>query len=108
MGIFSLSIGISFLVLTFRNLITTSKNENKYNREIKKILREHDDIIVKVNKFYSKEMYNLIYVDSFKELMDVYKKVGTPISFKEVKRNSTEIFVITDDESAWIYEMNSW
>ena len=107
LGALSLAVGISFFALIIRNIIIISKKEGKYNKELKRILREYDDIIVNVNKFYSKEKYNLIYVDSFKELMDVYKKVSNPISFKEIKKNSTAIFVITDEENAWIYEMNS-
>ena len=47
--------------------------------------------------------YNLIYVDSFKELLDVYDKVDLPISFKEFKKNQKAVFLIIENDNAWIY-----
>ena len=104
-GLFSLSIGLSFLALTIRNMIIASKSGFNYQKELKKILDENSDIIVNVKRFYNKKKYNLIYVDSFKELMDVYKKVGNPISFREVKKDKEAIFLMTEDDNAWIYRM---
>lgn len=105
LGIFSLSLGLSFLSLVIRDMINIYKNENKYNIELEKIFNTYGDIIVKVKRFYNKKKYNLIYVDSFKELMDVYNKVGNPISFREVKKNSECIFLLMDGDNAWIYRM---
>ena len=104
-GLFSLSIGLSFLALTIRNMIIASKSGFNYQKELKKILDENSEIIVNVKRFYNKKKYNLIYVDSFKELMDVYKKVGNPISFREVKKDKEAIFLMTEDDNAWIYRM---
>ena len=49
----------------------------------------------------------MIYVSSFSELMDVYNSKNKMISFKEVKRNSESIFVIIDEDDAWIYKLIS-
>ena len=76
-----------------------------YNKELKKILSKYDNCIVKVKRFYVNKKYNMIYVDSFSELMDVYEKKNKMISFKEVKRSSESIFVIIDDDDAWIYKL---
>ena len=105
LGAFSLSVGISFLALTIRNMVMASKEQFNYGRELKKILNEHEDKIVNVKRFYNKKKYNLIYVDSFKELLDVYDKVGNPISYREVKKNEEAIFLMTDEDDAWIYRM---
>ena len=104
-GLFSLSIGLSFLALTIRNMIIASKSGFNYQKELKKILDENSEIIVNVKRFYNKKKNNLIYVDSFKELIDVYKKVGNPISFREVKKDKEAIFLMTEDDNAWIYRM---
>ena len=106
LGSLSFSIGIAFLSLVVRNMIILYKKENKYNKELKGILKTHANIIVNVKKFYNKKKYNLIYVTSFQELMDVYNKVGNPISFKEIKKNSKAIFLLIEDNNAWIYKMN--
>ena len=105
LGAFSLSLGISFLALVIRDLFVIYRNENKYKRELKEIFNEYGDIIVSVKRFYNKKKYNLIYVDSFKELMDVYDKVGNPISYREVNKNHESIFLLMDGDNAWIYRM---
>ena len=105
-GIISLLLGLSFLGLIIRDMINSYKKESIYNKQIKEIFNKYGDIIVKVKKFYNKKKYNLIYVDSFNELMDVYNKVGNPISFREIKKRSRSIFILIDNDNAWIYEMN--
>ena len=104
-GIFSLSVGLSFLALTIRNMVLASKRRFDYNKELTKILDEYGDIIVNVKRFYNKKKYNLIYTGSFNELLDAYKKVGNPISFRETKKGEEAIFLMTEDDNAWIYKM---
>ena len=87
-------------------MINESYDEINYRKELKKIIDEHGDILVKVNKFYSEHKYNLIYVTSFPELMDAYRRVENPISYKEVKKNAETIFLMIDDDSAWIYRLS--
>lgn len=105
MGAFSLSLSISFLALVIREMVIVSDSKTKYIRELNKILNNYEDKIVKIKRFYNKKKYNLIYVDSFMELLDVYEKVGNPISYREVKKDEEAIFLIIDDDNAWIYQM---
>ena len=104
-GMFSLSISLAFLALVIRNMVKISKMNFSYQKELKKILDEYDDIIVTVKRFYNKKKYNIIYVNSFNELIDVYKKVGNPISFKEITKGKKAIFLMIDDDNAWTYEL---
>jgi len=101
----SLIISIIFLIIIIRELVVTYNKQNKYIKNLRKILDEHSDKIINVKKFYNKKKYNLIYVDSFKELMDVYNNVKNPISYKEIKKNYEAIFVIIENDNAWIYRM---
>ena len=105
MAAFCLSLAISFLALVIREMILATDGRTIYQRELKNILTLHDDKIVKIKKFYNKKKYNLIYVDSFSELLDVYNKVGNPISFREVKKGEDAMFILLDDDNAWIYRM---
>ena len=105
LGAFSLSLGISFMALVIREMVKSTDKVTRYNRELKKILTEHEEKIVKVKRFYNKKEYNLIYVESFKELLDVYDKVNNPISYREIKKNEDAMFIIVDDDNAWIYQM---
>ena len=70
-----------------------------------KNLKRYLKIIENVNKLYNKKKYNLIYVDSFIELMDVYNRVESPISFKEIEKNKEAIFLIIENDNAWIYRL---
>lgn len=104
-GAFCLSVGISFFALTIRNMINESHDEINYRKELKRIINNNSEILVKVKKFYSKHKYNLIYVASFAELMDAYRRVENPISYKEVKKNEETIFLMIDEDNAWIYRL---
>lgn len=106
LGAISLSLGISFLSLNIRDIAISYSDKNKYNRKLTEILNTYDNIIITVKKFYNKKKYNLIYVASFDELIDVYKKVGNPISFRKTKKNGEAIFLLIEDDNAWIYKMN--
>lgn len=105
-GALCLSFGVAFLVVIIRELLMVSDRENKYILELKKIFKEHDDEIVVVKEFKNIKKYNLIYVDSFKELVDVYDKVNSPISFKELKKNQRAVFLIIENDNAWIYMLS--
>ena len=102
-GALCLSVGIAFLMVVIKNLLEINNKENKYVKKLKKILNEHGDEIVNVYEFNNAKKYNLIYVDSFKELLDVYDKVDLPISFKEFKKNQKAVFLIIENDNAWIY-----
>lgn len=105
LGAICLSIGISLLALIIKEMVDIAKRESKYSKELKRILREYGDIIINVDKIYNKKKYNLIYVDSFSELLDVYNKKESPISFKEIEKNREAIFLLIEDDNAWIYRL---
>ena len=105
LGALFLSIGLSLLVVIIKEMVIISKRETKFSKNLRKILEDYGDIIINVDKFYHKKKYNLIYVDNFDELLDVYRKEEKPISFKEIKKNREAIFLIIDDDNAWVYRM---
>lgn len=104
-GCLSGSIGIAFMSLIIKEMIEISNSESKYTKELKYILKEYSEEIVNVDKLYNKKKYNLIYVNSFDELMDVYKRVESPISYKEIDKNKCAVFVIMEEDNAWIYQL---
>ena len=104
-GTFCLSLSLTSMVMVIRQFKVLYEKQSKYRKEIKRILSKYDECIVKVNRFYVNKKYNMIYVDSFNELMDVYNNKNKLISFKEMKRDSEAIFVIIDEDNAWIYKL---
>lgn len=107
LGCLSGAIGIAFMSLIIKEMIEISNSESKYTKELKHILKEYSEEIVNVDKLYNKKKYNLIYVNSFDELMDVYKRVESPISYKEIDKNKCAVFVIMEEYNAWIYQLVS-
>ena len=105
-GAFSLALSISSVLMVIKQFKYLKDRQSKYKKELKKILSKYEDCIVNVNKLYVNKKYNMIYVNSFLELMDVYNKKGKMISYKEVKRDSEAIFVIIDLDDAWIYRLD--
>lgn len=102
-GVFFGSSGLSLLIVIIKEMIELSRSESKYTKELKKILKDYGKIIINVKQFYKDKKYNLIYVDSFSELMEVYNNKQTLISFKEIKKNKEAVFLIIDGDDAWIY-----
>lgn len=101
------SLAISFFFLIIRQFKIIGERQNKYSKEIKKILSKYDYCIVKVNRLYVSKKYNMIYVDNFDDLLDVYNSRNVMINYKEVKRGMESIFVIIDSNDAWIYKFTS-
>lgn len=104
-GAFCLALSFTFLVMVFKQIIYIHNVQSRYKRDLKTILSKYDECIVKVKSLYTNKKYNMIYVESFSELMDVYYKRCKMISFKEIKRDCESVFVIIDGEDAWIYKL---
>ncbi len=107
-GLLFLSLGITFMITVIKIVKKIYMKEKTYKEILKEILTKHDNKIINVKKIVNVKKYNLIYVESFKELLDVYKKYKTPISFKETVKKQEAIFIITNDDNAWIYKLDNF
>ena len=104
-GTFCVAMTVASIVMIIRQFGIIYNNQNKYKKETRRILSKYEDCIVCVKRFYVNKKYNMIYVSSFLELMDVYEKKNKMISFKETKKDKEAIFVIIDGDDAWIYKL---
>ena len=104
-GAFCLALGISYLGLVIRNMYLSYRTENEYKNKLRKIISENKDVIIRVKRFYNKKKYNLIYVYNFNDLVSMSKKKKLPISYREVRRNTKTIFLLVEDDNAWIYQL---
>ena len=104
-GAFCISVALALLVLVIRQFKYICISQDEYNKKLNKILSKYDDSIVKIKRFYVNKKYNMIYVDNFSELMDVSIKKNKMISFKEYKKNKEALFVIIDENDAWVYKL---
>lgn len=107
LGLIFLAVGISFLVLVIYTIKNLYIKQKLYKNKLDEILSTYDSIIIKTNKFYNFKNYNLIYVTSFKELLEVYQEYHSLIIYKEINKYQKGIFVIIKDDFAWIYQMKN-
>lgn len=102
---FSFAAAFFFLIIRMFEII--KKKQTRYSKEIKRILSKYDYAIVRVNRLYVSKKYNMIYLDNFDDLLDIYNTRNLMINYKETKRGMESIFVIIDKDDAWIYKFTS-
>jgi len=103
MLVVSLILGVFDLILVFALFAEFKKRrakESKYERYVKKLLRDYDSYITESKEEGYRTNKTIIKVDSFKELLDVRNNVEKAIIYIK-QDNNTSKFLIIDDE---IYE----
>jgi hypothetical protein len=106
-GAFCFSVCVALFLLIVKQFIIIYSDESDYYKRLREILLTNDSSIIRVNKLYVNKKYNLIYLDSFNDLIDICNNKNKMISFKEVKRGAKAIFLVLDDDNAWIYRLIS-
>lgn len=106
-GLIFLASAISFLVLVIHTIKELYFHHLEYHNSLKTILNKYDSIIITTNKFYNFKQYNLIYVNSFKELLEVYEKYHILIIHREITKHKLSIFVLIQGDNAWIYRLRN-
>lgn len=92
-----------------KRLITIIKTQrektNKYQKQLKKILKVYDQIIVTSKNMPDISVNKKIEVENFEELLDAQEELRIPIIFYENIENHESVFVIISDDTAWIYRL---
>ncbi len=83
------------------------KSITKYQKKLKKILREYDSIIATVENNVDTSKYQFVKVSSFDELLDVHDNVGSPILFRETVPGECSHFIIINDNILYRYVLKN-
>lgn len=83
----------------------TFTNKTEYERELSKILRNYDDIIVNTSTMVNKKDYKIIKIEEFKEMLNLSRELLLPIMNYEVKKGEETSFYITKDGILYIYSL---
>lgn len=94
LGTYLLSFNIFKFVRSFEKI-------SLYNKELKKILKTYDGIIVNVNLLPKYKNKNIIEVNSFNELLDAHVEIRQPISYYEEHKKA--IFMLINGDFIWRY-----
>ena len=90
---------ITFIIICFllRKLFTFT-NKTEYERELNKILKNYDDIIVNTSTIVDVSRYKIIEINEFKEILNLSRELLLPIMNYEMKKDEeTWFYVIKDD-----------
>lgn len=103
--ILGLIFGLVYYILVIRMvlyLIKTKNKHSKYNRYLKKILRQYDRLIINIKTSVNLDGYRIIDTTSFQEILDVRDNLEKPILFEEIHKGQKGLFmVISDDNTAY-------
>ena len=77
------------------------KHASRYEDKIKKILSDYDSVIVDVDQQPKLTGVNVLTVNDFDELLDVYNSIHLPISYYRDSKSAN--FIIINEKMAWRY-----
>ncbi|MBQ9181576.1 MAG: hypothetical protein IJ134_02980 [Bacilli bacterium] len=92
------ALGFVSLVILALKIKSRLSKESKYERYIKKLLRENDSYITESNNSFIDSNAPVVSINSFKELLDVRNNLEKPIIYVKVNENESK-FVIMDTQN---------
>ena len=95
---------ISLLILLIRVFF---RKKTKYDKELSRLLREYDRVIVEIKKTLVISDIDIIDVNSFNELLDVRDNLDKPILFKEIHKGEKSEFIVKGSKEVYRYYLKS-
>lgn len=96
-----LIMSVVLVIYLIRNITNNNKDMSKYDKFIKKTLRQYDSYITE-SKEVNAEGKNIISVSSFKELLDVRNNIEKAIVYVKVNDKESK-FMLIDEKEVYIY-----
>ena len=90
---------VTFLIicLLLRKLFMFT-NKSEYEKEMDKLLKNYDDIIVNTTSVLDVDRYKLIEIEEFKEILNLSRELLLPImNYEFIKGKETWFYVVKDD-----------
>ena len=99
--------GLSLIIIIrlITDIINNHKLINKYNQKVEKILKNYDDIIVSLDRAPCLSNLKIVQVSTFEELLDAHNEIRMPISHFEIKKDFANVFILINDNIAWVYTL---
>lgn len=95
-------ISILLFLFTFK-IIFHIKPKSKYTKELEKILKNYDEVIVEVSSPVKEKGYHVVLVKNFDEMIDLEEELRIPIIFYENIYKYRSIFTITYNDTIYKY-----
>ena len=100
---------LSFFMTIFlaRTLVKIFGVDSKYEKQLNKILKTYNYLIVNVKDLDLKKEKKILYVESFEDLLDAQSELRVPILYHNVKPKKEDIFVVKYEQDILVYKMES-
>lgn len=96
-------IGVIILIILIIILIIKQLYVKDNKKEVNKLLKKYDDIIVEVLDIPDLSKLDVLYVKKFAELLDASNKMNLPIIYFKVKNKN--LFAVITEQMAFIYKI---
>ena len=104
-SVVSLLVSLYSIIIFIIDIINSNKNQTKYQRNLKKILRQYDSYITESSTDIDTSGKTTIEIKSFKELLDVRKNIEKAIIFIRLNDKSSK-FLIVDQNQIYLYRFD--
>lgn len=99
-------VDVLMILLLVAFVYLTRTADITYNARLKKILSQYKSYIQKINNLFDNYGYQLIYVDTFDEMLEIRDTIQAPILMYENEDNTCCKFMIpTDSKLLYMYEL---
>lgn len=104
---FEIFFSISMAVFLGKTIVKIFGFDSKYEKELNKILRTYNYIIVNVKYFDLSKYEKVLYVDSFENLLDAQSELRVPILYFNVRSKREDMFIVKYGNDLLVYKMES-
>ena len=80
--------------------------ETMYKKDLNNLLKKYDKVIVKLKNLPDFDNIDVLFVDSFDDLLDAVYVTDKPINYYEVIKDKEAIFVLFNDFKAYVYNVS--
>ena len=102
LGVLLFGVSILILIYIIRLIKKNVKTKSKYDKYIKRLLKEYDRLIVNTSTKPSATGKKITKIDSFNELLDVRDNLKLPIKYYVVKEHKKCEFYINHDAELYL------
>lgn len=80
--------------------------ESEFDKKLKTLLRKYDASIVHIKELPDLHKLNVMFVDNFKDLVDVSNKLSLPIHYVDVVVGHEATFIVINKKRAYVYKLS--
>lgn len=94
------------IIITIKKYSKSYKSEPLYAKQIKKIFKKYNRIIISTEKPIDYSVYKIIEVSSFEDILNVSDCLGKPVLYNNCEENDYICFMVIDKNILYLYKIS--